>query len=146
MAQSSMRQSLAPLFLTFLRIYVGVVMAVHGWLKIENFGATVEQFTNLGLPAPKIMVLLAIAGEFVAGIGLIVGFLTPLAALGVTATMAVAVFKVHWNNGLLASDNGFEFPGTLMFVALYFVFRGAGPISVDGLICRGKSKGAPAAG
>ncbi|MDX1386539.1 MAG: DoxX family protein [bacterium] len=140
MAAGSIRCKLEPLVLAFLRIYLGVVMAAHGWLKIQDFGPTVEAFTKMGMPAPKLMVMFAIAGEFGGGLGLIVGLLTPLAALGVFITMAVAVFKVHWANGLFAKDGGFEFPGVLMFAALYFIFRGAGPISLDGLFCRGRSK------
>lgn len=115
-------------------------MAAHGWLKIQAFGPTVEAFTNMGLPAPKVMVLLSIAAEFGGGLGLIVGLLTPLAALGVFINMAVAVFRVHWPHGLFAKDNGFEFPGILMLTALYFVIRGGGPISLDALFCRGKPK------
>lgn len=136
MALTKARHGIEPLALTLLRVFTGVVMATHGWLKIQTFAQTVGQFAALGMPAPKVMASLAIAGEFGGGLGLIVGLLTPLAALGVFITMAVAVFKVHIGNGLLAMNNGFEYPGTMMFVALYFVMRGGGPISLDALFCR----------
>jgi putative oxidoreductase len=55
--------------------------------------------------------------------------------------MAVAIFKVHWPNGLMAQDHGFEYPMTLFFVSLYFMIRGAGPFSIDGLIGRPKAAG-----
>ncbi len=138
MVCSSMRNRLEPLALALLRIFTGVVMATHGWQKIQNFEATLQNFTSMGMPMPKVMLILAIGGEFLGGLGLIVGLLTPLAAFGVFATMAVAVFKVHWANGLLAKDGGFEYPGTLMFVALYFMIRGAGALSLDALFCRKK--------
>jgi len=141
MALTKARHGIEPLTLTLLRVFTGVVMAAHGWLKIQGFEETVGHFTAMGMPMPKVMVSLAIAGELGGGLGLIVGFLTPLAALGVFFTMAVAVFKVHLGNGLFAKDGGFEFPATLMFVALFFVMRGAGPISIDALFCR-KSKAA----
>lgn len=133
------RNTLEPVALAFLRIFVGVVMASHGWQKIQNFAAIVEGFTNMGMPAPKVMTGLAIAGELGGGLGLIAGLLTPLAALGVFCVMAVAVFRVHLPHGLFAKDGGFEYPGTLLFVALYFMVRGGGPISLDHLFCRGKS-------
>jgi len=132
------RNGVLPIALTLLRISTGVVMAAHGWQKLSAIPKWVEIFTNMGLPFPKLAVYLAIGGEFFGGLGLIVGFLTPLAAFGVLATMAVAIIKVHWSNGLLAANNGFEFPMTIFFVALFFVFRGAGPISIDGLFCRKK--------
>jgi putative oxidoreductase len=127
---------LEPFALTLLRIFVGVVMAAHGWEKVQNFAGVVEGFAGMGMPYPKVMVGLAIAGELGGGLGLIVGLLTPLAALGVFCVMAVAVFKVHFANGLFAQDGGFEYPGTLMFVALFYMFRGAGPVSLDHLFCR----------
>lgn len=132
------RHGIEPLVLAFLRIFAGVVMAAHGWQKLSAIPQWVETFTAMGMPAPKLAVYAAIAGEFFGGLGLIVGLLTPLAALGVFFTMLVAVVKVHWSNGLMAADNGFEYPGTMMFVALYFVMRGGGPLSLDALFCRKK--------
>jgi putative oxidoreductase len=130
------RSALEPVALTFLRIFVGIVMAAHGWQKIQNFAATMEGFAGMGFPYPKVMVALSIAGEFGGGLGLIVGLLTPLAALGVFCVMATAILKVHLPNGLFAKDGGFEYPGTILFVALFFVFHGGGPISLDHLFCR----------
>lgn len=136
MVLGKMRSGLEPLALTLLRISTGVIMAVHGWQKLSDIPKWTEIFTNMGMPFPKLSVFLAIGGEFFGGLGLIVGLLTPLAAFGVLATMAVAIFKVHWSNGLLAANNGFEYPMTVFFVALYFIMRGAGPISLDALFCK----------
>jgi putative oxidoreductase len=114
-------------------------MAVHGWSKLQDIPGLIENFKGMGFPSPDILAYLAIAGEFGGGLGLILGFLTPIAALGVFSTMAVAVFHVHWKNGLLAKDGGFEYPLTLMLVAFFFVMHGAGPISLDALFCRKKA-------
>ena len=139
MVCGKIRNALEPLALTLLRVFVGVVMATHGWQKLQGFSGTVEAFAGMGFPYAKVMVILAIAGELGGGLGLIFGFLTPLAAFGVFCTMAVAISKIHLANGLLAKDGGFEYPGTVFFVAFYFIIRGAGPISLDRLFCRGKS-------
>lgn len=140
------RRPLIPLAVALLRISTGVIMAVHGWLKLKNIPGTVEQFTNIGIPNPDLAVYGAIAGEFFGGLGLILGFLTPLAALGVAFTMAVAVFNVHWDRGvlgLLAANNGYEYPMTIFWVAVFFVIHGAGPISIDRLFCRKKPEVSP---
>lgn len=42
-------------------------------------------------------------------------------------------------NGLLATEGGFEYPLTLLAVALFFVVRGGGPFSVDALVGRLRS-------
>ncbi|MDL1871868.1 DoxX family protein [Deltaproteobacteria bacterium PRO3] len=132
----SIRSRLEPLALTLLRISTGIIMAAHGWDKLQNLNATVEQFGAMGIP--KAGVYLAIAGELGGGLGLIVGLLTPVAAFGVFCTMAVAVLHVHLKNGLFAKDGGFEYPLTLAMVALYFIMRGAGPVSLDGIFCKKK--------
>ncbi|MCC6272072.1 MAG: DoxX family protein [Deltaproteobacteria bacterium] len=132
----SIRGRLESLALTLLRISTGIIMAAHGWDKLQNLNATVEQFGAMGIP--KAGVYLAIAGELGGGLGLIVGLLTPIAAFGVFCTMAVAILHVHLKNGLFAKDGGFEYPLTLAMVALYFIMRGAGPISLDGIFCKKK--------
>ena len=133
----SMRTRLEPLALTLLRIGTGVIMAAHGWQKVQSLPQTIEGFAGMGIP--KIGVYLAIAGELGGGLGLIFGLLTPLAAFGVLCVMATAVFKVHLASGLFAKDGGFEYPMTLGLVALYFIFRGGGPYSLDALFCRKKT-------
>ncbi len=116
---------------TLLRLTVGVIFVVHGWGKLTDVSATAEQFAGMGIPAADALVWLAIAGEFLGGLGLIVGALTPIAAFGTFCTMAVAILAVHIENGLLAQNGGFEYPLTMLVVSLAFIARGAGPISVD---------------
>ncbi len=72
--------------LTTLRLVLGVVFFAHGaqkalgWFGGYGFSGTMGFFTQqLGIPAP--LVFLAICAEFLGGIGLIVGFLTRIAAL-----------------------------------------------------------------
>jgi len=130
----SIRARLEPLALTLLRVGTGVIMAAHGWQKVQSLPQTIEAFAGMGIP--KIGVYLAIAGELGGGLGLMLGLLTPLAAFGVFCTMAVAVLKVHLTNGLFAKDGGFEYPMTLGLVALFFIMRGSGPIGLDALFFR----------
>ena len=127
-------RKLSPLGLTVLRVTAGIVMTVHGWMKLTDYAGWQESLTSMGMPYPEVFAPIAIACEFAGGIGLILGLLTPIAALGVLASMLTAVFLVHLPNGLLAKDGGFEYPLILACVALFFVVRGGGPISVDHLI------------
>lgn len=114
-----------------LRVAVGVIMTVHGFQKLTDIPAWQSHVEQLGMPLPALFALLAIAGEFLGGLGLIVGLLTRVAAFGVFCSMAVAVFLVHLPNGLLASNNGFEYPLTLLCAAFFFIAAGAGPLSLD---------------
>lgn len=122
---------LSPFALTALRVALGVVMAVHGWMKLMDYDAWAGSVAGMGIPLPSIAAPLAIAGELAGGVGLILGLLTPIAAFGVLCVALTAIFTVHLENGLLAQDGGFEYPMLIAFAALFFVVRGAGPISVD---------------
>src|SRR5436853_4295103 len=86
--------------LTMLRVVLGVIFFAHGaqkmlgWFGGYGFSGTMKAFTGMmHIPAP--LAFLAIAAEFFGGIGLVVGFLTRIAALGIGVNMVVAALMVH---------------------------------------------------
>jgi len=80
----------ADIALLLIRIVVGLAFMIHGWPKIQNpFG-----WMPAGAPVPGVFQALAAISEFGGGLGWILGLLTPLAALGIAFTMAVA-FSTH---------------------------------------------------
>src|SRR6202167_6335539 len=90
---------------TLIRITLGVVFFAHGSQKVLGwFGGpglketmrTMHEF--LGLPTP--LALLAVAAEFLGGLGLMVGLLSRIAAVGIGVIMLVAIVMVHGRNGL----------------------------------------------
>ena len=124
-------EKLAPCALTLLRVVVGIIMAAHGWQKASDIAAWTSNLTQMGIPLPEINAYLSIAGELLGGLGLLFGLITPVAAFGIASTMVVAICQVHLANGLFAKDGGFEYPLTLLSVAIFFIFNGAGPYSLD---------------
>jgi putative oxidoreductase len=130
------RENAVTVALTALRIGAGVIFVAHGLQKLYDPAGTAQAFIAMGIPYPHLSVYLAIAGELFGGLGLLIGFLTPLAALGPITVMLVAIFRVHYGKGLFAQNGGWEFPLMLLLVSLFFLMRGAGPISVDGMILR----------
>jgi putative oxidoreductase len=123
--------------LTLVRVVAGIIMTAHGWQKLTDIPGWQQNLAQTGVPAPEVLAYFAIAGEFLGGIGLILGLLTPLAAFGVACVMAVAIVAVHLPHGLFAANNGFEYPLTMLALNLYFMARGGGPISLDARIRRG---------
>jgi putative oxidoreductase len=117
-----------------LRVMVGTVAIVHGWPKLKNLGSFIERVSKLGLPVPEVFATAAALSEFLGGIALILGFFGRYAALFFGCVMAVAVFRVHWANGFLASNKGFEFPLTLLVCCVALILTGPGPISIDRLL------------
>jgi putative oxidoreductase len=127
--------------LTLLRLVVGVILVAHGTQKLADPLGTAQSFEQLGIWLPHFSVWLAIAGEFLGGIGVLVGLFTRVAALGPFFTMLVAIATAHLGNGLFARNGGWEYPLTLLFVSLVFVTYGGGPYSLDALLHRRKTKG-----
>jgi putative oxidoreductase len=95
---------------------------------------------------PALFAFLAIAAEFAGSIGLIVGALSRLAALGIAATMVVAILTVHTANGFFMNwtgaqkGEGFEYHRLALALALVVMINGAGKWSLDGLVARSPEK------
>ena len=87
------------------------------------------------------MAPLAVAGELLGGLGLIVGLFTRVAAFGVMCVMVVAIATVHLHKGLLAEHGGFEYPLLLLATSLYFLVAGGGPVSLDAACAGGRTGG-----
>lgn len=129
---------LQPLGLLAMRLALGVIMVAHGFPKV--FGGLqrhVQMVASLGLPGW--WAYLSAAAEFFGGLVVIAGVGTRFAALAILIDMGVAIWKVHWKNGLM-DRSGYEFPLALAGVAFALIFFGAGQFSVGALVKRG---GAP---
>src|SRR5437773_551609 len=94
-----------------LRLVLGVVFFAHGaqkllgWFGGPGFSGTMGMFTGyLHIPAP--LAFLAIAAEFFGGLGLILGFLTRIAAFGIAVNMLVAIATVHHSYGFFMNWTG----------------------------------------
>ncbi len=130
---------LQPLALFVLRLVLGVIMIAHGSSKV--FGGLshhVQMVSGLGLPGW--LAYFSAAAEFFGGILVIAGFLTRFAALAIAVNMGVAIWKVHWKNGLMG-DHGYQFPLALAAIAFALIFFGAGPIAFDSLRGGGRLSG-----
>jgi len=131
---------LQPLALVVMRLTVGAIMLVHGSHKV--FGGLhhhAQMVAGLGLPAW--LGYVSAFAEFLGGLMLLVGFFTRVAACVVCFDLIVAIWKVHWHNGL-TGDHGYEFPLAVATLALALIFFGAGPIALDHVL-RGGGTGAP---
>ena len=52
-------------------------------------------------------------------------------ALVTAFTMLIAIFSVHFSNGLFMSNNGYEYALTLLVVTLALTVQGAGRFALD---------------
>ncbi len=128
--------------LAVARLVLGVVFFAHGaqkmlgWFGGYGFSGTMQFFTQMmHIPAP--LAFLAICAEFFGGLGLIVGFLSRIAAFGIAMNMLVAIFTVHIHNGFFANwsgqqkGEGIEYHLLALALLTLVMVKGAGVPSVD---------------
>ncbi|WP_417657533.1 DoxX family protein [Pseudidiomarina aestuarii] len=120
-----------------LRVPVGLILAAHGaqklfgWFGGYGLEGTGQWMASIGLEPGYIMALLAGSAEFFGGLALAIGLLTRPAAIVSAFTMLVAIFTVHFENGLFMANNGYEFALVLLVTSVALAIQGAGNWSVD---------------
>ena len=125
-----------------LRIPTAIIFIAHGGQKLFGiFGGyglegTGQWMASIGLEPGYVMALMASSAEFFGGIALLVGLLVRPAALMLSITMLVAIFTVHFANGLFMSNNGYEFGLSLLAISVSLMFSGAGKLSVDNYLAK----------
>jgi putative oxidoreductase len=120
-----------------LRALLATVFIYHGgqkafgWFGGDGWAVTLRNFSGEdGLGLPVAVAVVVILTEVLAAIAMVFGFLTRLAALGVAAIMAGALYFVHAGHTWAQC----EFPFAILMVALALLFLGGGRLSMDRMI------------
>lgn len=119
--------------LLILRIAAGSAMMIHGTSKIQ------APFSWMGANSsvPPIFQAAAALSEFGGGLALILGLLTPLAALGIIATMTTAYLMMHRGDAFVATKPGqssIEILVLHLTIAIMLLLNGPGKLSLDALL------------
>ncbi|KJY74716.1 DoxX family protein [Vibrio nigripulchritudo] len=120
-----------------LRIPVGIILMAHGaqklfgWFGGYGLEGTGQWMASIGLAPGVLMAFLAGSAEFFGGLFLILGLLTRPAAIVTAFTMIVAIFSVHFENGLFLSSNGYEFGLALLAASVSLAISGSGKLALD---------------
>ncbi len=117
--------ALAPYFLALLRVITALLFMSHGTMKLLGFPASDFQ--------PPLFSLVGLAGaiEIVAGVLIVIGLFTRLAAFIASGQMAVAYFMAHASQAFVPAQNGGEAAVLFCFIFLYLVFAGPGAFAID---------------
>ena len=130
---------------TVVRLALGVIFFAHGaqkmlgWFGGYGFTGTMGFFTRV-MHIPTLFAFLAITAEFFGGLGLILGVLTRIAALGIFSNMVVAVAMVHRHFGFFMNwsgaqkGEGFEYHILVLAATILLMIRGGGAASLDRLL------------
>lgn len=115
--------------LASIRIFVGLLMAYHGWEVFDR--ATIESYFGWdaikALPNPELMVYVGKSMELVTGICFTVGFLTRLSAIFMAVDMLFICFYIGSGKFYYQDQHPFLFA----LIAIVFFFTGPVKWSVD---------------
>jgi putative oxidoreductase len=121
------RHSYAPVP---LRLAMGVILSVAGYMKLVGIAGTIAYFTKLGFPVPVITAWFITLLELIGGIALILGLFVRYFGLLYTVEFIVAAFWVKLpTQGYAASR--LDLMILAGAAALYFL--GAGRWSIDSI-------------
>lgn len=133
-----------------LRLALGIVMFPHGaqkllgWFGGRGLGGTIDLFHQMGLPT--LLAVLVTIGEFFGGLGLLVGFLSRVAAAGIGVIMLGAIMTVHRHYGFFMNwagtkeREGFEYHILAIGLAIAIMIWGGGKWSVDRTLAENRGR------
>lgn len=125
---------LAFLSVPLMRVAAGLILASHGWPKIQAPFKNVGMVESLGF-VPGVFWSPMLAGtEFVGGLMLAAGLLTRVAAAGATIVLLVTIYLHAHLQGRGAG--GAELSILWATITFFFVAHGGGALSVDRLLKR----------
>jgi putative oxidoreductase len=128
-----------------VRLALAAVMIAHGAQKVlgsfngPGFNTYISGNTPFTFMRPAWLWLSAAAlSELVGGILVGLGFLTRVAAFFIGCVMLTAVIGVHWTGGFFANNRGYEYPLSLLAMAIALLIAGGGQASVDKALSGGR--------
>ncbi len=119
--------------LAFIRIVVGIFMILHG---AEIFNEETMRSYLTWMSSPLYMIYIGKAAELIAGIMLVLGFLTRLASVVLILTMLYVSLFV--GKGRIWYED--QHPFMFVLLGLVFFFLGPGRFSVDWLLSKRKAE------
>ena len=128
-----------------IRLGLAAVMIAHGSQKVlgafngPGFNTYIAGNTPFPFMRPTWLWLSAAAlSELVGGLLVGLGLLTRVGSFFIACVMLTAIVGVHLRGGFFASNRGFEFPLTLLAMAVALLIAGGGQASVDRALTGGR--------
>ena len=117
-----------------MRLIVGYVFMLSGWGKLNNLPQIIQNFTEWGIPIPKILTPFVSGVEFFGGIMLLLGLFTRIPAAMLAVVMLVAIRSAKWESvDSLETLLGFE-EATYFAAFMWLAISGPGAASLDRLL------------
>jgi uncharacterized membrane protein YphA (DoxX/SURF4 family) len=121
--------------IALVRIITGILLVYHGWevWDAEKMEMYTGWFTERKYSNPAAYAYAGKIAELLAGIGLVLGLFTRLAAVAAIAAFTGIIFLLGDKGKIFQGD---QHPFLFILLATVFLFTGPGSLSVDKLIFR----------
>jgi putative oxidoreductase len=117
-----------------MRLIVGYVFMLSGWAKLNDLPQIIQNFTEWGIPFPKILTPFVSGVEFFGSIMLLLGLFTRIPAAMLAVVMLVAIKSAKWESvDSLETLLGFE-EATYFAAFMWLAISGPGAASLDRLL------------
>ena len=118
------------------RLLMALIFLMSGYGKVTAFAPTAAAMAGKGMPMSEALLVCAIAIEIVAGVLLVIGWKTRIAALALIVFLVPATLYFHdyWNypqEEVRNQRNHFMKNVTILGALVFVIGMGAGPLSVD---------------
>lgn len=119
------------------RLSWGLMLFIHGYRKVFRGGGiegTASWFDSMGMRPGKLNAWGAAGTEMGAGLLMAAGLLTTFSAAGFVGLMFVAGYTVHFKNGFMILNEGWEYVYIIAIGAILIATIGPGEWSLDDAI------------
>jgi putative oxidoreductase len=134
----------------FGRILLSVIFILSGINKVFSWDQTLTFMTQRGLPAPHVLLSVALGIEILGGLGILFGRFTRFWATILFLYLIPVTLVIHafWMAGPDSRDQFTHFLKNVAIIGslLYMAAHGAGRFSIDSVVRRGRHREEPKIG
>lgn len=121
-----------PKWLDLLRIILGIVIFMKGYFFVKNTDALMHLMSNSKFPWVSFAMAHYVAfAHLVGGFLITIGLLTRVAILFQLPILIGAVVFVNSQRGFFSENSELMFSVVVLFMLIFFLIYGSGPLSVD---------------
>lgn len=121
-----------PKWLDILRIVLGIIIFIKGFFFIKNTDALMTIMSNSKFPWVSLIIAHYVAfAHLVGGFLIAIGLLTRVAILFQLPVLIGAVVFINAQHGFFSQNSELMFSIIVLFMLIFFLIYGSGPLSVD---------------
>jgi putative oxidoreductase len=130
-----------PMWLDIIRVSLGVILFFKGIHFVSDTTTLLEMIQNSPFTAWAVVLAHYVGfAHLVGGLCIAIGLITRTAVLFQLPVLIGAVFFINAPRGIYAVGSELEYSILVLFLLIFFLIYGSGPLSADAMIKKSKEK------